>query len=363
MSQKSDVLGEINENGETEAKLEVPEDDAEKKPPRTTALESLRCCLFCNEEHEGVKKCLDHMRLKHSFTILDIDCLVDLKGLLTYMAQRIHIGYLCLFCSKQFSDARRCQQHMCDKSHCIMNMEDEEEYLDFYDFSKTYENHPLLVKDSTLAIKEGNAKEEQDEDREDDGWEDCDVDDAASGEEEGDEEKADTSKSFSIVEKPETDSSQSFQIVDKPDTETSKSFSIADKSGTVTYDEDEFTINSSSKQSEQKGAGVSREEVFLGLKIKKAKLLDNGEVLLGNGKIMGHRQYHYLYKQRPRLPDMREAVVINKIALEYRKLRALQNAGGKQGQLIRSFMNPAQREADLKSFQGRKQEQKFMQKQ
>jgi len=42
---------------------------------------------------------------------------------------------------------------------------------------------------------------------------------------------------------------------------------------------------------------------------------------------MGHRQFHYIYKQKPRLPDEREAVVINKIAVEYRKLRALQNGG------------------------------------
>ena len=85
------------------------------------------------------------MRKYHSFTIHDIDCLVTLKGILRYMAERIHVGALCLFCSKQFSDGTRCQQHMIDKSHCVMNLEDEEEYLDFYDFSKTYENHPLLI--------------------------------------------------------------------------------------------------------------------------------------------------------------------------------------------------------------------------
>jgi len=55
--------------------------------------------------------------------------------------------------------------------------------------------------------------------------------------------------------------------------------------------------------------------------------LPTGEVRLGNGKIMGHRQFKYIYKQKPRLPDEREAVVINKIAVEYRKLRALQNGG------------------------------------
>ena len=35
---------------------------------------------------------------------------------------------------------------MLDKAHCMMNMEDEDEYVDFYDFSKTYKNHPLLIK-------------------------------------------------------------------------------------------------------------------------------------------------------------------------------------------------------------------------
>jgi pre-60S factor REI1 len=54
-----------------------------------TTLDSLRICLFCNKESDGVKKNIDHMRIKHSFTILDVDCLVDLKGMLTYMASRI----------------------------------------------------------------------------------------------------------------------------------------------------------------------------------------------------------------------------------------------------------------------------------
>ena len=29
----------------------------------------------------------------------------------------------------------------------MMNVDDEEEYVDFYDFSKAYENHPLLIRD------------------------------------------------------------------------------------------------------------------------------------------------------------------------------------------------------------------------
>jgi hypothetical protein len=54
------------------------------------------------------------------------------------------------------------------------------------------------------------------------------------------------------------------------------------------------------------------------LNIKKAERLASGEVKLGNGKIMGIRKFHYIYKQKPKLPDTRDAVLVNKIALEYR---------------------------------------------
>lgn len=54
-----------------------------------TTLESLRICLFCNYESVGVKKNLDHMARCHCFRILDIECLVNLKGLLAYTAERI----------------------------------------------------------------------------------------------------------------------------------------------------------------------------------------------------------------------------------------------------------------------------------
>ena len=52
----------------------------------------------------------------------------------------------------------------------MMNMEDEEEYVDYYDFSRIYIDHPLLIKEDenalqlkeapqVLAIKAEEAKE------------------------------------------------------------------------------------------------------------------------------------------------------------------------------------------------------------
>mmetsp|Transcript_35832 Transcript_35832/g.34867 ORF Transcript_35832/g.34867 Transcript_35832/m.34867 type:complete len:85 (-) Transcript_35832:699-953(-) len=83
------------------------------------------------------------MSLAHSFFILEIDCIINFKGLLSYLAERVHLGHLCLYCNKAFKDNRRCQQHMIDKQHCFMNPEDEREYEEFYDFSKAYEHLPL----------------------------------------------------------------------------------------------------------------------------------------------------------------------------------------------------------------------------
>jgi len=97
---------EEKQRAEAEARFQQAGEEGEKNNgKRRTALDNPRICLFSNKEFDGIKKCLDHMRVNHSFVLLDIDCLVDLRGLLGYLAQRIQLGHLCLFCSKQFKDA------------------------------------------------------------------------------------------------------------------------------------------------------------------------------------------------------------------------------------------------------------------
>jgi len=64
------------------------------------------------------------------------------------------------------------------------------------------------------------------------------------------------------------------------------------------------------------------------LDIKKAELLHTGEIRLPNGKIIGHRDHRHIYRQRTKLPDQREAIVINKLALDYRRTQQ-QEAGVK----------------------------------
>ena len=63
-----------------------------------------------------------------------------------------------------------------------MNMDDEDEYVDFYDFSKTYQNHPLMIREQNEVIDEGEPEDEDDEkkkgkkgDGSDSEWDDCDL--------------------------------------------------------------------------------------------------------------------------------------------------------------------------------------------
>lgn len=58
--------------------------------------------------------------------------------------------------------------HMIDMGHCFMNADDESEYEEFYDFSKTYQDHPLAIK----GIEEKKTKDNDGEDS-DESWEDA----------------------------------------------------------------------------------------------------------------------------------------------------------------------------------------------
>ena len=71
---------------------------------------------------------------------------------------------------------------------------------------------------------------------------------------------------------------------------TVKGYSIADNTSEMVSNKSEFKIR------ENKGTGKTKQEVLLGLNIKRAELLENGEVKLGNGKIIGARKFKRLYR-------------------------------------------------------------------
>lgn len=100
-------------------------------------------CLFCSNHSASLTKNVKHMTEAHSFFIPDIEYVVDMKGLLLYLGEKVCQGYMCLWCNdkgKAFYSAEAAQQHMIDKGHCKMLHEGEAllEYGDYYDYSSSY---------------------------------------------------------------------------------------------------------------------------------------------------------------------------------------------------------------------------------
>lgn len=102
-------------------------------------------CLFCSEESADMTANLVHMSHMHTFFIPDVEFCIDLKGLLNYLGIKIASGRCCLYCSeygKQFASKKSAQQHMLDKGHSKIKMDQSSETLlefeDFYDYSTSY---------------------------------------------------------------------------------------------------------------------------------------------------------------------------------------------------------------------------------
>ncbi len=151
--------------------LALPEDATEEevqaaideKISRSKRIDPNTTCLFCISggtgtgssagpshqathaaRYSSMDEVLAHMRSAHSFFIPERDYLEDLPGLLTYLADKISVGNICLYCNgkgRGFASREAVQGHMLDKAHCKIAYDAEEDRLelgDFYDFSSTY---------------------------------------------------------------------------------------------------------------------------------------------------------------------------------------------------------------------------------
>lgn len=106
---------------------------------------------------------LDHMKKAHSFIVLEPQAIKSIKRLLIYMAEKIQIAHQCLLCGKFFKTPQGAQDHMSEKGHCFMNVDNfEMEYDDYYDFSKSYIGQGCLIDvlKELKAIQEGYPDED-----------------------------------------------------------------------------------------------------------------------------------------------------------------------------------------------------------
>ncbi|XP_055084669.1 cytoplasmic 60S subunit biogenesis factor ZNF622 [Periophthalmus magnuspinnatus] len=104
-------------------------------------------CLFCSHHSRTLFKNVAHMTRVHGFFIPDIEFLVDLRGLIQYLGEKVGAGNVCLWCNEKgrsFYSTEAVKSHMTDKSHCKVNTEGDAalEFADFYDFRSSYPDRP-----------------------------------------------------------------------------------------------------------------------------------------------------------------------------------------------------------------------------
>lgn len=156
---ESENAASLSHNGEDD---DDEDDDIEEDTLEVTD------CLFCPHHSVSLEENLKHMTRSHSFFIPDLEYVVDLKGLVTYLCEKVGMGNMCLYCNdkgKSFFSLEAVQSHMVDKGHTKMNYEGDAvlEYADFYDFSSSYpdynpdkenEGDEIQGRESTLAVNE-----------------------------------------------------------------------------------------------------------------------------------------------------------------------------------------------------------------
>ncbi|XP_067857989.1 cytoplasmic 60S subunit biogenesis factor ZNF622 [Heptranchias perlo] len=139
MDSVDDLEDDLKEGEESRADNEPSEDSPAGTLPITD-------CLFCSHHSRSLLKNVDHMTKSHGFFIPDIEYLVDLRGLIKYLGEKVGVGNICLWCNEKgrsFYSTEAVQAHMVDSSHCRLFTDGDAalEFADFYDFRDSYPDH------------------------------------------------------------------------------------------------------------------------------------------------------------------------------------------------------------------------------
>ncbi|RLN50930.1 hypothetical protein BBJ29_009978, partial [Phytophthora kernoviae] len=126
-------------------------------------------CIFCAHHAKDFESCLTHMLKEHGFFIPDLEFLVDAEGLVGYLAEKVKVGFYCLYCNgkgKTFRSYQDVQKHMTSLSHCKLRYEDEDldEMVEFYDYSAQYASKKQNGEEEVEWETDSEASIDDDED-------------------------------------------------------------------------------------------------------------------------------------------------------------------------------------------------------
>jgi pre-60S factor REI1 len=277
-SSSNNCVEEVKEHDDNDDDVVDDDDDADEKlPPKpldqmsekeliewryetAVKLNPDSDCLFCLERSGSLEQNMAHMATKHGLFVPDLEYLTDARGLIRYLGQKISVGLLCLWCnerSKNFQSLEAVRQHMRSKNHCKIayELDDEEEFERFYDFSS-----------SSLQV-EADLKP---------------------------------------AERVETETTS-----DAPAAASSSSIAAASSSTPSSVsDDDDVSLDDDKNSDAERYRRAARGNVDLS---------ETGELVFANGKRVGHRDFMVFYKQRyPNEEPSRASIEIARMMDHYR---------------------------------------------
>lgn len=167
---KTDELHDVDSVVDEDEQEENEEEKEIKRRLAKAVKIPANVCLVDGKEFDTVERNAEYMRLQYGLIIPEQDYLVDLKGLMEYLGEKIGLGNVCLYCNYQGRTVEAVRQHMVSKGHVKIpyeTMDEKLELADFYDFRSSYK--PKKV------VKENEVEGEDD----DDDWEDEDVEEVS----------------------------------------------------------------------------------------------------------------------------------------------------------------------------------------
>jgi pre-60S factor REI1 len=197
----ADADAEMEEDEEDEIPEETSTDSTLTLEQKLLAARSFHPthCLFCHKKSPTIERSFEHMFKAHSFYVPERQYLADPTGFLLYLAEKLAVGNVCLFCETEFGTLEGVRGHMKDKRHQKIRYEDENdkaEFAEWYDFASSYPDaEERRLKDVARAErrearrirredKEERRRKREEELEGDGGWEEDEV-------EGGDEDQAD----------------------------------------------------------------------------------------------------------------------------------------------------------------------------
>ncbi|KAI7809843.1 cytoplasmic 60S subunit biogenesis factor ZNF622 [Triplophysa rosa] len=158
-----DVDEDMDGDDDDDEEEEEMEEDSASGPALSSDTIPVTDCLFCGHHSRSLSRNVAHMTKTHSFFLPDIEYLVDLRGFLSYLGEKVGVGKVCLWCNekgKSFYSTEAVQAHMTDKSHCKLFTDGDAalEFADFYDFRSSY---PDAKDGDDVEMKDGDLPDEK----------------------------------------------------------------------------------------------------------------------------------------------------------------------------------------------------------